>query len=315
MWSCGRSCPPGATASPETRAAATTSSPAGSAGTRARSAGSRSGAGVTVRRLVREAGDGFHSELVPGLRSGADAERLADELAFATARLAALERDPPGLYREVADRAHDLEERTWLAVQIAYLSPLDGSDPFAGVQRARVAWSSGDPPALDGAPTGPRTAHDPARGGRTIEAYRAWAVQAGSQAAGFAGQASWTPERRFDRAFERLGARSGLDRGARFDLLVTLGRLGLYELRAGSLHIGGGDPVTLAAKRILGIGDPLLLERRSAELAQACGVALEALDLGFFNWERGSRATIGLAPDTAPDETARRSARVALRLA
>ena len=41
--------------------------------------------------------------LVPGLRSSADAERLADELAFAAARLELLAVDPPGLYAEVAD--------------------------------------------------------------------------------------------------------------------------------------------------------------------------------------------------------------------
>ena len=45
------------------------------------------------------------SELVPGLKSSADAARLADELAFSAARLAELATDPPGLYAEVADAA------------------------------------------------------------------------------------------------------------------------------------------------------------------------------------------------------------------
>jgi hypothetical protein len=275
--------------------------------------GPRGSGGLTVRRLARETEDGFRSGLVPGLRSGSDADRLATELAFATARLERLATDPPGLYAEVADPAHDLEERTWLAFEIAYLGPLDGEAPFDGIARARTTWASGQLPVLDGVPTGPRTAHEPARGTRTLEAYRAWAQRAGSQAAAIGGESVWTPERRFARAFERL-ALPGLGRGARFDLLATLGRLGVYELRAGALGFGGTDIVTLAAKRILGIGDSLLLERRAADLAEACGVPLEALDVGFDNWERGTRASLGMAPGDEPDPAALESARAALGL-
>jgi hypothetical protein len=282
------------------------------AGSRSRS-GSRTSPGLTVRRLHREADDGYHSGLVPGLRSGEGAERLAGELAFAAARLERLTVDPPGLYAEVADDAHGLDERTWLAFQIAYLGPLDGEDPFAGIEAVRTSWASGELPDLDGATLGPRTSHDPARGPRTLEAYRAWVERAGSQAAAFAGEASWAPERRFARVFERL-ALPGLDRGARYDLIVSLGRLGLYELRAGALAFGGSDTVTLGAKRILGIGDPLLLERRAGELAQACGLPLEALDVGFYNWERGSRAHLGLGPDDEADPDVLEAARGALGL-
>ena len=76
---------------------------------------------MRIRRLARGADDGYQSRLLPGLRSSEDAERLADELAFAAARLELLERDPPGLYAEVAAAEPDLEERTWLAFLIAYL--------------------------------------------------------------------------------------------------------------------------------------------------------------------------------------------------
>jgi hypothetical protein len=264
--------------------------------------GTRSSNGVTVRRLTRGADDGFHSTLVPGLRSSADAQRLAEELAFAATRLARLAVDPPGLYAEVADASWPLEERTWLAFLIAYLGPLEDGDPFAGVTQARTEWSSEELPRLEGVPTGPRTAHDPARGAQTIEAYRAWAQRAGSQAAAFTREESWTPERRFARVFERL-ALPGLHRGARFELLTSLGRLGVYDLQAGALAFGGNDDVTLAAKRILGIGDPMLLERRAADLAAACELPLEALDLGFDNWERASRARLGMDPAVEPDAT------------
>ncbi len=268
---------------------------------------------MRVSRLARGIDDGYRSRLVPGLRSSVDAQRLAEELAFAAGRLSRLSVDPPGCYAEVAAPQGDLEERTWLAFLIAYLCPAGGEDPFAAIRVVRTPWASGERPALDGTKLGPRTAHDPRRGLRTIEAYRSWARRAGSQAAAFTGEAAWTAERRFVRVFERL-ALPGFHRDARFDLLVSLGRLGVYELRAGALQLGGDDPVTVAAKRALGIGDPLLLERRAAELASACGLELEALDLGFYNWERAERASLGLEPGWEADSAVLATTRSALGL-
>jgi hypothetical protein len=270
--------------------------------------------GVKVRRLARGGDDGYRSPLVPGLKSSQEAERLAEEIAFATTRLERLAADPPGLYAEVADPAGQLEERTWLAFLIAYLSPIeDAEDPFAGVRAARVPWASGELPDLADVPTGPRSAYEPGRGPRTLEAYRAWAARSGSQAAAFTGDSAWPPERRFARIYERL-ALPGLNRDARFDLLVTLGALGVYDLVAGALALGGDNRVTLAAKRALGIGDPLLLERRAGDLAAACAVPLAALDLGFYNWEAGQRAHLGLEPDAEPDPSALERAHDALDL-
>jgi len=279
-------------------------------GSSTRSSASR---GVTVRRVARGTDDGYHSGLVIGLRSSADAGRLAEELAFADHRLKKLEHDPPGLYREVADAGADVEERAWLAFLIAYLCPLEGEDPFAEIERVRTSWASGEMPALDDVQCGPRTAHDPSRGTKTLEAYRAWAARAGSQAAAYIGDAGWAPERRFARAFERL-ALPGLHRDARFDLLVTLGRCRVFELRAGTLALGGANEVTVGAKRAFGIGDPLLLERRAGDLAQACGLPLEALDLGLHNWQRGDRTTLGVAadPDSEPEALAAVSAALGL---
>jgi hypothetical protein len=293
------------------------SAPASSSGARTRSGsstpGSRGSGGVRVRQLARGAEDGYRSPLAPGLKSSADAERLAQELAFAVTRLVRLAKDPPGLYAEVADVSGEIEERTWLAFLIAYLGPLDEADPFAAIQHVRTSWSDAQLPDLDGVQTGPRTAHDPSRGLRTLEAYRAWAARAGSQASAFTGEEGWLPERRFARTYERL-ALPGLDRGARFDLLVTLGRLDVYDLRPTTLQFGGSNEVTLAAKRVLGIGDPLLLERRAGELASACGLPLEALDLGFHNWGSGVRATAGLEPSAEPDPDALSSTRAGLDL-
>ena len=243
--------------------------------------------------------DGYRSALLPGVKSSQEAARLAEELAFSATRLQILATDPPGLYAEVAAPG-DIEERTWLAFLIAYLAPLESEEPFSAIAAARTTWSSGERPGFAGVATGPRGAHDPAREARTVEAYRAWAGRAGSQAAAFAGDGAWPPERRFARVFERL-ALPGLHRDARFELLVSLGALGLYELRADNLQLSGSGQVTVAAKRALGIGDPLLLGRRASELAEACRVPLAALDLAFYSWERGERVTGGLGAGAGPD--------------
>jgi hypothetical protein len=287
---------------PAARRASGGSSSGGTA-TRQRSAGAggRHSSTMRVRHVARETDDGFRSQLAPGLKASGDAERLAEEIAFASARHAALAADPPGLYAEVA-HGSDPEESTWLAFLIAYLGPLDGEDPFAGIRAAHTSWASGELPQPDGVPLGPRTSHDPARGSSTLAAYRTWAHRVGSQAAAFGGEAAWSPERRFARLYERL-ALPGLGRDARYDLLVALGQLGVYELNADALHFGGVDETTIAAKRVFGIGDTLLLERRAAELARACEVPLATLDVGLWNWARPAqrgRATLGL-PAGEPD--------------
>jgi hypothetical protein len=285
--------------------------------TRARAAGARAastGPGrVTVRRLTRGADDGYRSPLVIGLKSSEEATRLAEELAFADHRLTVLEHNPPGLYAEVANPSSDSEERSWLALLIAYLCPLEDEDPFSEIERVRTSWASGELPSLDDVRCGPRTAHDPVRGTQTLEAYRQWAARAGSQSSAFTGDPGWTRERRFARAFERL-ALPGLNRDARFDLLVSLGRLGVYDLRAGSLALGGSNDATVGAKRVFGIGDPLLLERRARDLAQEGGIPLEALDLGLHNWQRGERATLGLSADADAEPQSRTSVYAALGL-
>lgn len=273
------------------------SAPAGAAKT-AKPASRRA---MRVSHETRSADDGFSSVLVPGVRSSASAERLADEMAWAAGRLLALGASPPGPYAEVAGDG-DIEERIWLAFSIAYLGPLEEEDAFLGVAEARVSWTSGEAPSLDRAVLGPRSSHDPARGPRTLEAYRAWAARGGSQEAGLGGEGGWSPERRFARAYERLSL-PGLTRDARFDFLVTLGRLGVLEMQAGDLALGGDDAVTVAAKRVFGIGDKLLLERRAAALAEACEVPLAALDVALWNWGHGGeRATLGLRGLEIPDE-------------
>ena len=265
---------------------------------------------MTVRRMQRAADDGYEQDLVPGLRSSVDAARLADELAFSAARLRELSENPPGVYAEAA-LGDDREEAAWLAFLIAFMSPLEGvEDPFASIRAVRRTWASGDVPDLDGAQFGPRTAFDAKRGTAALDAYRAWAGRHGGQIAGLAGEESWTPQHRYDRAFERLGL-PGFGRSNRLEFLLLLHRLGLLEIDPWTMHLSSAsptDPVALAAKRILGIGDPVLLQRRQRELAHAVGVPVEALDLAFYNWAAPSpdaRATAGATVSADPDERAR----------
>ncbi len=293
------------------------------AGGRARAGTQRHAArqGMRVRRSTRATPDGYHCALVPGLRASSDAARLAQELAFATARLEQLALDPPGLYREAAT-APDREEGIWLAFLIAYLSPTEGPQPFAAIAAARTSWTSGAIPRLEGVAgrvaTGPRSAHDPRRGTTTIVGYRTWARRAGSQAAALEGEPAWTPQRRFERVFERL-ALPGFTREARIDFLTTVAALELVQLSPATLRLGGDDATTVAAKQVFGIADALLLDRRASALAAALELPLAAFELGLWNWAAGTgaagapalpagaqRATLGAALSAPPAELVER---------
>jgi hypothetical protein len=240
----------------------------------------RRSSGVITRRVPRAVDDGYRHPLVPGLRATADAERLAAALATAAARI-----EPPGAYPEVAAEP-DREEATWLAFLLALVGP-GAPELQHALLDARPEWASGELPDL------------PSTRAATMAAYRSWARRAGSQAAGFEGEAAWSAGRRFGRVFERL-ALPGFDRPARFELLVALGAAGLYPLEADALHlVAEDDETSLAAKRLLVSGDHMLLERRARELAQACGLPLAALDRGLALWgDSATEVDLGVAvPD------------------
>ena len=93
----------------------------------------RGAADLTVRRIARAVEDGFESDLVPGIRASADAALLAQELAFAAARLDELRAAPPGLLGEAAALGRDgrREEALWLVAQVAAIGPREAwqADP------------------------------------------------------------------------------------------------------------------------------------------------------------------------------------------
>jgi hypothetical protein len=224
--------------------------------------------GVVTRRVARAADDGYRNPLAPGLRATADAEKLAGALAWAAERL-----EPPGPHPAVAEEP-ELEEALWLAFLLSLVDPA-ATELHAAIVAGRPGWASGELPDIPGA--------DP----RTVPAYRAWVERSGSQAQAFLGDPGWSPERRFGRVFERL-ALPGLGRTARYELLNTLAAAGRCPLEADGLHFGKeDDATTVAAKRLLVSGDRMLLERRAAELARACGVRLGALDRALAAWGEG----------------------------
>jgi hypothetical protein len=285
----------------------------------ARPAGSGS---LRVRRETRALDDGYRCELVPGLRSSADAERLAQETAFAAARLGLLATEPPGAYGQARalGAGGDPEQALWICFLCAYLCPLEGEDPFAGVRQVlervpRPGAVTAAAGALDGVPLGPRSSHEEQRGVATLLAYGEWVARVGgtegTALGAFTGDEGWGGERRFERIYERLKL-AGLTRAARYDLLVTIGRLGLLDMRADRLHFGDaprsapGDQTTLAAKRVFGIGEELLLERRAAALAEASVVPIEALDPALANWGTGERTSLGVPADAGDPGTLER---------
>jgi hypothetical protein len=272
----------------------------------------RAAGDLRVRRIARAADDGYEHDLAPGLRATVEATRLADEIAFSAARLEQLRGRPLGLYADVVV-TDDPEEAAWLTFQIVYMSPLEGPDPFAVIDTARTSWASGETPDLAFAELGPRTAHDPTRGAKTLDAYRAWARRAGSQAAGYTGEPSWTAERRFERAFERL-ALPGFGRGPRYEVLVLLGTLGVFDLKPWSLHLTDPlDPTTVAAKRVFAIGDAMNLQRRASDLAAAAEVPIEALDLALLNWSRPEDDRVTAGARDVDDASRRTAVRALLR--
>jgi hypothetical protein len=272
---------------------------------------------VRVHREVRAQDDGYRCELVPGLHSSEDARRLAGEIGFACGRLLGLGTAPPSFYAEARD-CGDIEQATWMCVLATYLSPLQGDRPFAAIRETLLSceWASGSVPDFQGTPLGPRTSHDPARGAETLSAYRRFVEHSGSQQRAFAGEPEWTPQRRFARLFERL-ALPGFGRMGRYDLLVTLGRLGLYDLRADSLQLvtrsaqSASELTPQAAKRVFGIGDPLIIERRASALAEAASAPIEALDLALYNWSvvdpAQERATLGFPSDMSDEQAVERA--------
>jgi hypothetical protein len=198
---------------------------------------------------------------------------------------------PPGLYAEAAGlaRAGEREEALWLLFLTALVGSAagPGAQAFTAIERVRVPWAQAERVTFADVSFGSRGVGDPAKAARAVDAYRAWAARSGGQAGGLAGEPAWTPERRFDRAFERL-ALPGLGRAQRYEYLLTAGATGAAVIGASSLHLLSDprDPTLAAAKRVFGIAEPLLIARRAGELAAECAVPTPALDLALVNWAR-----------------------------
>lgn len=249
---------------------------------------------VVTGKLTRNADDGWRSDLLPGVRSSADALVLAQELTLAEARLSALATDEAGPWAIVAERAGDPAQAFVAALVVAVASPDETAGSLATAAAAVAAieeavaelddtgtltGASAVAELLDAGPRGPR-AHDASGSALAVPAQLAQR-SGGSLASGLQGEASWTPERRFARLLDRL-ALKGLPRAVRYDLLVALGRAGALPVRADGLHLGS-DQVTDAAKRLFAVADVALLERRAAAVVETTDVAWDALELALWN--------------------------------
>ena len=278
-----------------------------------RRAPSSRGGGLKVRRMARAADDGYEHELLPGLRSSADVGRLADEMAFAAARLEELSTDPPGLYADVAN-ASDVEEATWLAFLIAYLSPLEGDDPWAGIAAARTSWASGELPMLEDVALGPRAAHDPARGASTLLAYRAWAERPARRRR----PSSATPPGPISAASTARSSASR-SRASGAPALRAAGDARPPRRLRGAPVVAAAlgrplDPTIVASKRVLGIGDPLLL---SAARTTSPSASASRSRPSTSRWPTGCVPKASASPParrSAPRAPARRHRRCAGRV-
>ncbi|MDQ8045284.1 MAG: hypothetical protein REI11_11825 [Patulibacter sp.] len=283
---------------------------------------------VATGQLSRNADDGFRSDLLPGLRSTADVMVLAEELTKAEARLSALGGEDAGPWTAVSERVGDPAAAFVASLVVAVASPDEAAGSVATAATALTSLLAIDPTLtalehvagasevqsiLDAGPRGPR-AHDAAGAALSVPAALA-ARSGGSLEVALAGEASWTPERRFARLLDRLALR-GLPRAARFDLLVALGRTGALEVEADGLHLGG-DQVTDAAKRLFAIADVPLLEKRAAAIVELTGVRWDAFELALWNiagadatgtgaaarWSTAKPATtLGLPGDTDDEQ-------------
>lgn len=267
--------------------------PTSSTRTASTSTSSRSRSLVTGR-LQRAADDGFRSELLPGVHASQTALQLARELTAAEARLSVYGTADAGPWTTVADLAGEPHRAFVAALVIAVASPDGAAGSSATATAALAALQAADPSLtaldviaadaelgaiLEGGPRGPR-AHDAAAAALAVPAQLAQR-SGGSLEAALAGEAAWTPERRFARLLDRLALR-GLPRAVRFDLLVALGRSGVLPVKADGVHLGA-DQVTDAAKRIFAVAETALLERRAAALVEATGVSFDALELALWN--------------------------------
>ncbi len=239
-------------------------------------------------------------------------ERLAAEIAFSRA---ACSRSRPIAAGPVCARrgaAADIRAGDLDLPAHVYLCPLEGADPFAGI-RAALEPPGGRAGARASCRTSraSRSARERAtippagRGARRLP--QLGRMQAGSQEQAFTGDQGWSARAPL-RAAVRAARAAGLARVAsRFELLVTLGRLGLLRaarrLAAPARRERPRRRDDRSARTVpppsacSGSAIRINLERRARALAEAArGRPLEALDLALANWSARERATLGIPP-------------------
>ena len=254
--------------------------------------------------------DGYRSALLPGLRASADAERLAEEIAFAGGRLLAARRRrrPASTERRERSARSDLERATWICFLIAYLCPLEGEDPFAGIRQALERVPGGERLIDERPRRGPARAAHLARSrarrrdaARLPRVDRPPAVGDGSAAGAFTGDPGWSAAAALRArcssgsrcpGWRAPGATSCSSRSGgsgctscRPTRCTSAGARGGRDRRRH--HAGRQARVRRSAIRCCSSAARARSPRRSP-------CPIEALDLALANWAAGERATLGL---------------------
>ena len=126
--------------------------------------------------------------------------------------------------------------------------------------------------------------------GEVVATYVDWVSAAGSHDALFCRArhpGHDTPETVFERLYRSMDAVARFGRTARFDYLSTAGRLGLLDIRPGSVFLGDATgPLTGAQLLFTSTERPADLDNRAVTLAQALGIGMDTMEDALCNWQK-----------------------------
>ena len=155
------------------------------------------------------------------------------------------------------------------AFLVVYLGPLEEDDPFAAITAVRCPWGIASDLTQARSGRAERTTRRGNRDGRGLPPLRGTGREPGG---GDQRRSGWTPEQRFERAARASRAARAAGSGSLRPARDARGARS-PSASAPSLLVVDDDPVTVAAKRIFGIGDRMILESRAKRLASAVRLA------------------------------------------
>ena len=126
--------------------------------------------------------------------------------------------------------------------------------------------------------------------GEVVATYVDWVSTAGSHDALFdraRHPGHDTPEIVFERVYRSMDAVARFGRTARFDYLSTAGRLGLLDIRPGSVFLTNATGPLTGAQLFFTLTErPTDLDNRAVKLAQALGIGMDTMEDALCNWQK-----------------------------